>query len=81
MSKHLAERPESIGYVSYSGLTKVVDQVSFTPWRPIQSRAFSGFVHARIEKQDVQLILVNALESSLDKGLDNSHVCEVQQQN
>lgn len=62
------------------GLTKVIDQVRFAPWRPVQPGTFGGLVHARIQEQDVQLILLEVVKSSLGKRLDSSQVCKVQRQ-
>lgn len=53
-------------------LTKMVDDVRLTPRRPVQRGANRSLVHARVEEQDVQLVLVEALETLLRKGLDGS---------
>ena len=68
------------GYSNRIKLTKMINHISLTPWRPMHPWTFGSFVHSRIEEQDVQFISLEVIKSLLGKRLNRSQVCKVQRQ-
>ena len=61
-------------------LTQVINNIGLAPLGPVQARTSSGLIHAGVEKQNVQFVLVESLEGLLCKRFDRPEVGKFQRQ-
>lgn len=60
--------------------TQVINNIGLAPLGPVQARTSSGLVHAGVEKQNVQSVLVESLKGLLCERFDRPEVGKVQRQ-